>query len=127
MPVFRLISEAVQRHPTQPVDKFGQILNQSREIRFPLIVAFVHVKRPLDFDLQRMTLRARMPVMPRREPARVGRVDRNGEAAFDEEAAGGLDELWGAGCAVAVPQHDVGPTPLARRIASRRHRMAIDE
>ena len=64
MPVFRLISEAVQRDPTQPVDKFGQVLNQSREIRFPLIVAFVHVKRPLDFDLQRMTLRARIPVVP---------------------------------------------------------------
>src|SRR6516162_1107151 len=119
--------QALLRYPAQPVNKLGQVLHQPREMRFPLVVPFVHVERTVDFDLQRVTVHARTPVMTGREPAGIGRVDRNGEAVFDKEAAGGFDELWGAGCPVAVAQDDVGPALLARGVGSRRHRMAIDE
>ena len=123
----RRVSHAPLGYSAQLFDELGQVLNQSREIIFPLVVTFVHVKRPVDFDLQRMALRARTPIVSRREPAGVWRVDRDGKAAIDKEEAGGLDELWIAGDSVAVAEHDVGPAPFARGVGSRRHRMAIDE
>src|SRR5215471_13596102 len=97
---------------TQPADQLGQILRQLWEIRFTLVVAFIHVERPVDFDLQGVTLLAWTPVVPRREPAGIGRVDRDREPAFDEEAAGGLDELWGAGRTMVVAQDDVRAASL---------------
>ena len=36
--------QALLRYPAQPVDKLGQVFNQPREIRFPLVVSFIHVE-----------------------------------------------------------------------------------
>src|SRR6202007_1662098 len=51
--------QALLRYPAQPVDKLGQVFNQPREIRFPLVVALIHVERAVDFDLQRVTVHSR--------------------------------------------------------------------
>ena len=47
--------------------------------------------------------------MTGREPAGVRRVDRDGKAALGQEVAGGLDDRGGAGGAMAIAKHDVGP------------------
>src|SRR5262249_43108106 len=93
----------------------------------PLVVAFIHIKRPADFYLQRMTLKPWTPVVSRGEPSGIGLVDRDGEAALDKEVAGGLHRLGGGGEALEIPPHDVGAAFLAGGVGSRRHRMAIEE
>ena len=124
----RRVSQAPLGYSAQIFDELGQVLNQSREIIFPLVVAFVHVERPVDFDLQRMTLHVRTPIVSRREPAGVWRVDRDGKAAIDKEAAGGLDKLWCAGDPVGSRRARCRPrSSRARRMAaSARPNQSID-
>src|SRR5229473_1250437 len=96
-------------------------------MRLTAIAAFIHVERPVDFDLQRVTALAWTPIVIRGEPSGVGRVDRDAESPFGEEAAGGLEDFRGAGAAVAVAQHDVRPALSAAGADAGGHRVAIEE
>src|SRR5216684_2580536 len=96
-------------------------------MRLSAVVALIHVERPVNFDLQRVVTQAWTPVVIRGEPSGIGRVDRDAEAAFGEEAAGGLEDLRGTGAAVTVAQDDVGAALSATRADAGRHRMAIEQ
>src|SRR5712692_7022808 len=95
-------------------------------MRLSAVVALIHVERPVNFDLQRVVTQAWTPVVIG-EPSGIGRVDRDAEAAFGEEAAGGLEDLRGAGAAVAVAQDDVRPALSATGADAGGHRVAIEE
>src|SRR5439155_5583456 len=76
---------------------------------------------------QRVTTQVRAPVMVGGEPSRIGRVDRDGEAAFGEKTAGRLEDFRGACTAMAVAQDDVGPGSSTTGAGPGGHRMAIDQ
>ena len=99
-----------------------------RSSGFSAIAALVHVERPVDLDLQRMAAAPRVAVMAGREPAGIGRVERDREIRASSETTRAASTISGAqDGAVAVAEHDVGrdlPAGLARR---RRHRMAVDQ
>ena len=60
------------------------------------VVSLTHIKRAADLDLQCMPVRAGAPVKAGGEPASIGCVDGDDEAAFDEKTGGGLDDLRSA-------------------------------
>ena len=75
---------------------------QLRKARRSAVIAFVHVERPVDLDLQRVAMLAGAPVKASREAPGIGRVDPDLEAAFREEPAGCRDDPRSASRAETV-------------------------
>src|SRR6267154_5168420 len=99
-----------QHHLCLIADLFEQAGHESLDdaCRWQSLVArFIHIKRPIDFDLQRMPTQAGRSVALRAEAAGVGLVAVDPEAAAAEPALGAIHQVGGAGLAMIVAQHDV--------------------
>ena len=107
------------------MDQIGEVFDQLRELRLSAITAFVHVKRPVDLDLQCVAMRARPSVTCCCEAPGIGRIDRDLETTLGEKPAGCLEDSGSAGRPVAIAEDDIGTVLTAA--GARRHRMAIDE
>src|SRR5437870_2512032 len=90
----------VQRDLSQSLDQFGHVFREPREARLSAVAVFVHIERPVDLDLQCVPVRAGASVEAGREPARIGCVDRDGEATLDKKTTGNLEDLRSASSAV---------------------------
>ena len=64
--------QAVLRGLAQPSDELGHIVDQASEMRLLAEGSFIHVERPVDLDLQRVTMEPRASVVAGREPAGIG-------------------------------------------------------
>src|SRR5260370_31872191 len=111
----------------QSLCEVGLFFNQPRKARFPPVASLIHIKCAFYLDLQCMPVCAGASVKPGREPAGIGCVERDDEAALDKKTGGSLDDLRSAGRAVAIAENDIRPILPASGAGRRRHRMAVYE
>src|SRR5947207_5106329 len=90
------------------LDQFGHIGGEPSECRFAPVIPLIHVEAAVDLDLQGMTPPLRTAVMPGREAAGIGRIERDSELPFGQKAPRRLDDLRRAGGAVAIAEDDIG-------------------
>src|SRR3954463_5477047 len=73
-------------------DQRRHVARQPVEAGLFIEAALVHVKRPVDLDLQRVPGPAGAAVMPGGKPAGIRRIDRNREVALRQKGARCLDD-----------------------------------